>query len=419
MQVQVFLGIAQAYTRRKLLNALSQPFEFVSFKVNKFHDDWQACHRVSSKSPLRMDDTLCLFWLEYEDIDFQHVLDCAISPESVSPRVIANSYCFRKGLIRKAHLAFYINKFVLKRPDSILKSSFPETHFLELPDVDYLDEALNDSYEIADYLQENEQLEVHERKLFILKPSLADKAAEIFLFDSRDQLEEFFEERFDECDEGDLQFLREWVVQRYIDRPMLLRGGRKFHIRAYVVAVGALKVYLYGGMLALFAKEAYDRRDVSNKFAHITNTCVQAEAEDFKEEDVVAEFWDLADEVGLERLEDIFQQMKLILAEVFEAVVNEASVFQPLPNCFEIYGFDFLVDENSQVYVLEANAFPDFKQTGERLEDLITSLFVRVLEKAVIPLCSKQSGQENIFATVVSPRRDLHLVLDKNMKREN
>ena len=40
-------------------------------------------------------------------------------------------------------------------------------------------------------------------------------------------------------------------------------------------------------------------------------------------------------------------------------------------NCFELFGFDLMVDEDWKVWLLEANAEPDFKQTGNRLQQLV------------------------------------------------
>lgn len=45
---------------------------------------------------------------------------------------------------------------------------------------------------------------------------------------------------------------------RYISRPLLI-DRRKFHIRAYVLCVGSLSVYVYSEALALFAGKEYDR----------------------------------------------------------------------------------------------------------------------------------------------------------------
>lgn len=45
-----------------------------------------------------------------------------------------------------------------------------------------------------------------------------------------------------------------------------------------------------------------------------------------------------------------------------QAFRGEFAVFSPLPGCFEHFGLDFVVDEDFQVWLLEANPGPDFKQ---------------------------------------------------------
>ena len=59
--------------------------------------------------------------------------------------------------------------------------------------------------------------------------------------------------------------------------------------------------------------------------------------------------------------------------------------FQPLPNAFEIYGLDFLVDAKGTAWLLEINAFPDFAQTGKELDKLIQGLFEGVVDVAIKP----------------------------------
>ena len=63
---------------------------------------------------------------------------------------------------------------------------------------------------------------------------------------------------------------------RYIDRPLLV-GGRKFHLRAYVLCVGSLTVYVYDEILVLCAPDKYDAAlsQLGNHRSHLTNTCLQ------------------------------------------------------------------------------------------------------------------------------------------------
>lgn len=58
---------------------------------------------------------------------------------------------------------------------------------------------------------------------------------------------------------------------------------------------------------------------------------------------------------------------------------------QSIPNAFEIFGLDFLIDDALNVFILEVNSYPDFKQTGDAFGSLIQGLFDGVVSIAVAP----------------------------------
>lgn len=133
---------------------------------------------------------------------------------------------------------------------------------------------------------------------------MTNKGAELLIFDTRNQLESYFQRRVSR-DEDEILDLREWVIQEYVDKPLLLRNyeWRKFHLRVYVLAVGKLRVYVYRDILALFAHKTYShctRLDEELELSsHITNTCVQMDALEAEEErkraeaECVKRFWQL------------------------------------------------------------------------------------------------------------------------------
>lgn len=63
-----------------------------------------------------------ILWADYEDLDWDRILE---------GQVKANSYLVRKGLSRKAQLAYHLHKYLCKRPISCLKKAFPETLVIE------------------------------------------------------------------------------------------------------------------------------------------------------------------------------------------------------------------------------------------------------------------------------------------------
>lgn len=64
-----------------------------------------------------------------------------------------------------------------------------------------------------------------------------------------------------------------------------------------------------------------------------------------------------------QRVDSLRQQCFAVIGECLEAVSHELTFF-PLPRCFELFGFDLMVDANWRLWLLEANAEPDFGQVS-------------------------------------------------------
>ncbi|GAA5865512.1 hypothetical protein JCM8547_001272 [Rhodosporidiobolus lusitaniae] len=395
------------------------------------------------------DGKVNLQWCDYDELDWDSVMDS---------RTLVNSYAIRKSLIRKSNLAHTIALFLSKNPSSPLRSAAPATFHFNCSFADELDELLlDDLYDVEASFRAAEE-EGKEQKWWILKAALADKGNGIRLFSTRERLEEIFQEfepesddEEDEVDEEeepapgasraalfsadtrvDSTQLREWVIQEYLDTPLLLdpspssnSSGCKFHLRVYVLAVGGLTVYVHHPFLALFASSPYvhpstltsssssspssSSDDVGappeiDLSSHLTNTCLQTsvlgEAApqisvsklQGMEEKVILSGPFKGEKLGRERVEEIEEGVREATAEVFKAAVGAGSSFQALPNAFEIFGLDFLVSDSLQVSLLEVNACPDFGQTGAALQSIIDHLFSCTIETAVKPFFARQDG---------------------------
>ena len=176
----------------------------------------------------------------------------------------ASSYLVRKGLSRKAQLSLQLRRYCSKNPDSVLKKAVPFTIVLETwnafeemkldfgrgtfasfddhgitqaPLRQRLDWCLTDA---RFTVIEDEQ---YKDAMWILKPSVTNKGMDIIVAKTWEQILSALEEA---------DHIREWVLQKYIERPLLV-GGHKFHLRVYVLCVGALRVFVYDRILMLIA----------------------------------------------------------------------------------------------------------------------------------------------------------------------
>ncbi|KAH8695357.1 putative acid phosphatase [Talaromyces proteolyticus] len=387
------------------------------------------CQIIQSMSELSDPTCRVLQYMAYEDIDFDHIL----SRPSTS---LANSYVIRKALIRKHYLSTTIANWISKYPKSNLQNHFKPAVDFELDFSEFLDEALLEAYELRESLERNETKSPSEQEWWILKPGMSDRGQGIRLFNSEAQLQEIFEEWDVDESESEEDYdtdpgpnsqkgqgivtsqLRHFIAQPYIHPPLLLpsSSGRKFHIRTYVLAVGSLKVYVFREMLALFAEKPYqapweEDDEVRDLSRHLTNTCLQENGSSV--EGSVRRYWDLEESApGLSQgwKDDIFNQICSVTGEVFEAAARGMLVhFQTLPNVFELYGLDFLVDAAGQSWLLEVNAYPDFGQTGEELKRRVVGRLFEATIKVAIQPFFRAPG-------TVGEDSDLRLVANLNLR---
>ena len=387
----------EPYVQPLIVNALSES-QAIHFDV------------VEKDVALQHPDRPCVHFQAYEALDFERAMQ-----HSRTSQICA--YVIRKALIRKHYLSNTIAAWLTKHPESILKDHFKASVHFELDYAEFLDDALVDAWDLHESMTRMQE-EPEDKEWWILKPGMSDGGNGIRLFSSIEELQAIFEEwdppgddenedSVDGIDEPSAELrlgddadetlmtsqLRHFIVQPYIDPPLLLPSynNRKFHIRSYVLAVGALKVFVYREMLALFAAKPYKAPHQRAEGAgidlsqHLTNTCFQ---EDDTKDSSVHRFWSLDEPTQSQGWQEkVFSQICKVTGEVFEAAAREQMVhFQAIPNAFEVFGVDFLVDAENGVWLLEMNAYPDFKQTGEGLQDTVVGgLFEQVVDTAVAP----------------------------------
>eukprot|EP01062_Namystynia_karyoxenos_P008038 TRINITY_DN12837_c0_g1_i1.p1 TRINITY_DN12837_c0_g1~~TRINITY_DN12837_c0_g1_i1.p1 ORF type:complete len:447 (+),score=179.20 TRINITY_DN12837_c0_g1_i1:104-1342(+) len=184
-----------------------------------------------------------------------------------------------------------------------------------------------------------------------------------------------------------------YLVQRYVDRPLLFQGGRKFDLRCWALLCGPdYRIYLFSQGSLRTSSVAYDAADISNTTSHITNHCLQARSEDYGRWEEGNEVWysafnDWLDQArpGRSLEKDVLPQVRRIIRESLLAVrelidapapaAGECADYIP----FQLFGYDFLIDEDFEVWLLEINGSP---ASAEKWKE---GMVARIIELVVDP----------------------------------
>jgi len=195
--------------------------------------------------------------------------------------------------------------------------------------------------------------------VWIMKPCGRAQGRGIFMVDKLNQVEKWRQENASK--EQDKQ--ETFVVSRYLDNPLLV-GGKKFDLRIYALVLSymPLKVYFYRGGFCRFTAARYtmDRDDMKNLYVHLTNVAIQKKGDNYDRGSGMK--WPirslklyLISKYGAEAANRCFELIQLV-------VVRSLLAVQPVvtqdKHCFELYGYDVLIDSDLKPWLIEVNASP-------------------------------------------------------------
>ncbi|KAJ0399930.1 hypothetical protein ATCC90586_000116 [Pythium insidiosum] len=211
---------------------------------------------------------------------------------------------------------------------------------------------------------------------------------------------------------------RQWVLQRYISNPLLL-DGLKFDLRIYVLvtSVDPLRVYLFKEGLTRFCTTPYALTNLRNRFAHLTNYSVNKMNRSFVENagagaENVGNKWSLS--ALLQHLEDrqlvpdVERVQAQIKAIIIKTIIAAEAHLTPLVHqfvkraptagggvkCYELFGFDMVLDDRGTPWLLEVNVSPSLMGSSpldKRVKGLLLSDIFHLVGVPV-PLSSLPKG---------------------------
>ncbi|KAM3959296.1 LOW QUALITY PROTEIN: tubulin tyrosine ligase-like 5 [Aphomia sociella] len=225
------------------------------------------------------------------------------------------------------------------------------------------------------------------------------------------------------------------VVAKYIDKPLLI-GGHKCDLRLYVcvTSIDPLLIYLYEEGLVRFATVKYDKtnKNLWNPCMHLCNYSINKYHTDYIKCDDpnagnIGHKWTLS--ALLRHLRKQGRNTTALMAAIEDLVVKSilssaqtitaaARVFVPnFFNCFELFGYDILIDDMLKPWLLEINLSPslacesplDARVKSALLADTLTLVGLPALPakhelaplntslKMRIGACRRVHSAENVF----------------------
>ena len=185
----------------------------------------------------------------------------------------------------------------------------------------------------------------------------------------------------------------QWVVQKYMENPLCI-ANHKFDLRQWVLVTdwNPLTVWFYDECYARFSVEQYTTKDsdLENSYVHLVNNSVSKNSEEYKRKiptengDFITGFmWShdqmsgwVEHQTGRDLMHEKIKPRMMDIAKWSLMCASEC--IEHRKNSWELYGFDFMVDDNYNTWLIEINSSPAC--------DYSTPVTERYVQKALVEL---------------------------------
>lgn len=219
--------------------------------------------------------------------------------------------------------------------------------------------------------------------VWILKPAKLNNGQYIKILQNLQQLENHYLSRN--------RLGGEHVLQQYIEYPHLLKGpsqGHKYTIRMFVVITNYAGAYLYPHGYFNIALHPYQHNNFIDLSSHLTNEHLQETKHNVVQ--IPTHQYEL--------FKPLYPQIKSILIATLNALkqLHPQAFICQRQRTLALFGFDFIVDANERVWLLEANHGPCFPIHDEHplQKTLYYDFWHAVIANFITPIATQQCIKE-------------------------
>jgi tubulin polyglutamylase TTLL4 len=182
------------------------------------------------------------------------------------------------------------------------------------------------------------------------------------------------------------------IIQKYIKNPLLL-GGLKWDLRIYVfvTSFSPLVAYICDDGLVRFSTEKYSL-NTKNRYVHLTNYSINKKSKKFRQNHDASSteghkwsmkiLWGELKKEG-HNTDKIWEDIKDVVLKTL--IAAEGHIVQQVhkhcasqENCYELFGFDIMLDRNGSVILLEVNVSPSLHSNSKLDQDIKGNLIADI-----------------------------------------